>query len=475
MNRTRRHSYPRLLAIAATILVAVIAVVLVTSGSDEESYTVKAEFKDAAGLRQNSDVKIGGVPGGKISKIELTPRDTALVTMRLRDGAVPIGTGATADARPVNLLGEKYVDLRPGDLERTVDSGATIPLKRTDAPVELDEIIDTLDPTTRGRLRVLINEAGVGLQGRGSDFNALLDRMPSSLREGRELMAAFAADTDQLKRLASTGDRVLQSFADGGKRLADLVDSGQRALQVTAVNRKALGATLDQAPTTLRQLRSTLTTLDTAAGRLKPAAKELQRTAPPLTDALDRLPDLEDDARPTLATVKDVSPALSRLGKKGTPVVGRLGLPARELQRFSTVFDPLSRVLDDQVNPLLRVMEGWTRTIQTRDAAGHVFRIEAVVDEELLSLLVSKIANGGAQADRPQDPGPSPGADGTELKRKDPGKPAASTTATAPKTPTATTTTAAPANPVEGLTDALKKPDGLLPGILTTLNGLVNR
>ena len=122
MNRTVRHSYPRILAIAAVALVAVIAIVLATSGGEDDGYVVRAEFRDAAGLRKNSDVKIGGVPGGKITKIALTAKDTAIVTMKLRDGAVPIGTGATADARPVNLLGEKYVDLRPGDLKRAVDT-----------------------------------------------------------------------------------------------------------------------------------------------------------------------------------------------------------------------------------------------------------------------------------------------------------------------------------------------------------------
>jgi phospholipid/cholesterol/gamma-HCH transport system substrate-binding protein len=468
VNRTRRHSYPRILAVATVALVALIAVVLFTSSGEDESYVVKAEFKDSVGLRENSDVKIGGVPGGKITKIDLSEKDTAIVTMKLRDGAVPIGTGATADARPVNLLGEKYVDLKPGNLARAVDSGVTIPIERTDAPVELDQIIDTLDPTTRGRLRVLINEAGVGLQGRGTDFNALLDRMPSSLREGRELMADFAEDTEQLKRLASTGDRVLKSFSDGGPQLAQLVESGQRALSITAANRQKLGESIDQAPTTLRQLRATLATLDTASRRLKPAAAELQRTAPPLTDALDRLPDLEDDARPTLATVKSVSPDLTRLGRRGTPVIQRLRLPARELQRFSTVADPLARTLDRQTNPILRVMEGWTRTIQARDNAGHVFRTEAVVDEELASHLLSRIAQNGEQPDRPQDSGPAPGTEGTELKKRDKAAP----TTTAESAPSAPAT---PGAPVVTPKDEPKKPEGLVPGILNALNGLVNR
>ena len=466
MNRTVRHSTPRMLAVTALVLVTAVVGFLVLTSGEDDGYVVRAEFQDTSGLRQNSDVKIGGVPGGKISKIDLTAKDTALVTMKLRDGAVPIGAGATADARPVNLLGEKYVDLRPGDLRKPADSGITIPISRTDAPVELDEVIDTLEPTTRGRLRVLINEAGIGLQGRGSDFNALLDRMPSSLREGRELLADFAADTTQLKRLASTGDRVLRSFANGGDELADLVDSGQKALEVTAKNRQKLGESIDQAPTTLRQLQATLSTLDSASRRLKPAAVELQRTASPLTDALERLPTLERNAKPTLATIEDVSPDLSRLGRKGTPVVSRLRLPARELQRFSTVFDPLSRTLDTQTNPLLRMMEGWTRTIQTRDNAGHVFRTEAVVEKGLLNLLSSKIAHNGEPVDRPQDTGPSPGADGTELKRKEQDAPSTPTTPTATTPETTTSTATSAAEP--------KKPQGLLPGVLETLNRLVN-
>lgn len=470
MTRSARHSTPRLLAIAAVALVVLIVAVLTLSGGDD-GYIVKAEFKDSAGLRKNSDVKIGGVPAGHITKIDLTSRDTAMVTMKLQGGAVPIGTGASAESRPVNLLGEKYVDLRIGDTKHPARSGGTIPMARTSAPVELDQVIDTLDPTTRGRLRVLINEAGIGLRGRGADFNALLDRMPSSLKEGQELMADFAADTTQLKHLASTGDRVLSSFSAGRDKLADLVDNAHKVLEVTAAKRQQLGQTVDGAPGTLRQLQATLGTLDSASRRLKPAAAEIQRTAPPLTDALTRLPDLEDDARPTLAKVKDVSPDLSRLGKQGSPVVSRLRLPARELERFSTVFDPLSRTLDTQTNPLLRVMEGWTRTIQTRDNAGHVFRTEAVVDKQLLSLLASKIENGGKQALRPQDSGPSTGADGSQLKTKPTVKAPGPSTPPSATTPTSTAPTTSSAAP--STEPAKKKPEGLIPSVIDGLMGLV--
>ncbi|MDX8150713.1 MlaD family protein [Patulibacter brassicae] len=426
MSRPSPNRASRVVAVGAVTAGVAVAAVLVSTSGDDDAYVVKAEFKDAAGLRKNSDVKIGGVPAGRISDIELTPRDTALVTMKLDSGKgnTLVGAGATADARPVNLLGEKYVDLNPGDLERQEPSETTIPASRTDAPVELDQVLNTLDPTTRGQMRVLINEAGIGMAGRSEDFNAILDRMPPTLREARKLVASFAADRDQLRRLADQGDRVLTSFHAGRTDLADLIGSAERTFAVTSAAREDLGRTLDAAPASLRQLRATLETLRTASGRLTPAAAELRRTAGPLAGSLERLPKLASDAAPTLKTAKDVAPAITKLGQQATPPVQRLETPARELERFSTFFTPLSSALANQTNPLLRVLEGWARTIQVRDGVGHIFRLEVIPDEELLTRLVDGITT-KPDGDRPQDPGPSPGAEGTPLARRAPGRGAA--------------------------------------------------
>ena len=415
MSRSVRTTRSRALVVGS-LATAAVAVVLVLRDGDDGGYVVRAEFRDAAGLRVHSDVKIGGVPAGRVRAIELTARDTAMVTMRLEGGGVPIGAGATAEARPVNLLGEKYVDLDGGDLARARPSGTTIPLRRTSAPVELDQVIDTLDPTTRGRLRILINEAGIGLRGRAADFNAVLDRMPRSLRETDQLLGDVVADRDRLSRLAVQGDRVLASLEGRRDDLSGVVDAAQRALAVTATAREDLGRTLDAAPGALRQARSTLGALRTASLRLGPAAAELRRTAGPLTGALERLPRLADDAAPTLRVARQVAPAIRKLGDDATPSVRRLATPARELERFSTVLAPFAGTLERQVAPLIGVFEGWTRTIQTRDAAGHLFRTEAVPNDELLARLVGNLTT-RPDGPRPQDEGPSAGTEGTPLAR----------------------------------------------------------
>ncbi len=142
-------------------------------------YVVKAEFRDAGGITKNSDVKIGGVPGGQVDKIDLDKRnDTAIVTMRLKKEAAPIGAGAIAASRPVNLLGEKYIDMKVGDLSKPQKSGVFIPMSRTSRPVELDDVLNILQPGIRARLRILVNEAGIAMDGAGADFNKALGDLP---------------------------------------------------------------------------------------------------------------------------------------------------------------------------------------------------------------------------------------------------------------------------------------------------------
>src|SRR5206468_3884788 len=119
---TRRSA----LALACALAAAAAAGVVLVGGTD--AYRVRAEFRDASGLRSGSQVKVGGVVVGQVAGIAITGRDTARATLALdrrRVGA--IGAGARAEIRPLNLLGEKFVDLRPGDQAHPAPDGSAIP------------------------------------------------------------------------------------------------------------------------------------------------------------------------------------------------------------------------------------------------------------------------------------------------------------------------------------------------------------
>lgn len=371
--------------LAALGIVAVAIVLFLLLGGSDDRYVVKVEFADAGGVTKNSDVKIGEVPAGTVTKIDLTDGDRAIVTMRLDDDE-SIGAGASARSRPANLLGEKYIDLDPGDLSRPQPSGTTVPASRTATAVELDDVLNALDPATRARLRILVNEGGVALAGRGADFNGLLEQLPESLDQATAFVGSLSRDAAALDRLVERGDRVLAALGPRREQLGDLVDSADAALATTAEHRAALGRTLASAPGGLRQLRRTLGVLRQTGDQLRPAAASLRTAAAPLATTLQRLPGFAGDARQTLTAARQASPALSRLGTQGTPPVRRLRPTLDHLDRVVKGLDPTIATLDKSaMADALRFTNNWANITERSDGLGHVFRVRLFVSPETVT------------------------------------------------------------------------------------------
>jgi phospholipid/cholesterol/gamma-HCH transport system substrate-binding protein len=379
--------------IAALSAAALLGIYKVLFGPGGDGYLVRAEFKDAGGLTKNSDVKIGGVAGGRVRSIELTDRDTALVTMDLKREASPIGRGAKAASRPVNLLGEKYIDLDAGDLKQPLESGAELGLEKTSRPVELDDVLNVLQPDVRARMRILINEAGISMAGRSADFNATLDALPPALDQSQDLIADFSADDRRLKALIEQSDRVLASFVSKDGDLQDLVDSAKGTLAITASKRKELAATLQTAPGTLSQLNRTLGELESTSEALLPTARLVRQAAPPLRATLERLPAFAKDATPTLAQLERTAPSITRLGLRARPTVRRLSPTLKELETFSRRLDPLATTLDGGVwRKFLGLMNSWSLATGRSDGLGKVFRLQTIIDKQIVTSALQRFA-----------------------------------------------------------------------------------
>jgi phospholipid/cholesterol/gamma-HCH transport system substrate-binding protein len=358
-------------------LVAAAAGAAALLGHGDDPYRLHAEFRDASGLRAGSQVKIGGVVVGEVSHVTITPRDTADAVLAVdRRRVRAIGTGARADIRPLNLLGEKFVDLRVGDLAHPEPGRPRIPLARTAAPTELDDVLSALEPTTRVRLAVLIREGGVALAGRGDDLAASLRLLPHTSEDLRAITDQAGRDTGALRRLLDQSDRVVAAVAAQRRGVARFVENGAAALEAPASRPGALGGTLRAAPGTLGRLRTTLRRLDTTGAALRPAARGLSATAPGLTTTLHALPAFTSAARPALSALSQAAPDLAKLGRQGAPTIRRLRSVADALNALTGDTDKVTRTLDLGAGDLLGLMEGWARTIQPRDAVGHVFRID---------------------------------------------------------------------------------------------------
>lgn len=77
------------------------------------THTYQAVFSNASGLGNGEDVKVGGVPLGKVKGVELASDGTAVVSFSLSTER-PLTEGTTARIKYKNLIGDRYVELSNG-------------------------------------------------------------------------------------------------------------------------------------------------------------------------------------------------------------------------------------------------------------------------------------------------------------------------------------------------------------------------
>jgi len=394
--------------IIALVAFAAGATYLTVRGESDDSYRVRAEFSDALGLRGQYWVRVDGTKVGEIEDVEVTPRDTAIVTMKLDKAAAPLGEGARAAIRPANLLGEKYIQISRGDLSRPLADNGLIPLSKTGVAVELDDLLNTLEPGVRARLRILINETGTALTGRGAKFNALLRELPNTVDGARQVVEQLAAENEQLGRLVDRADVAIGPVHRRREDVGRLVESTRVVLNETAVRRTRLAATVRSAPAALRAITRSLDRIDVAASKLSRATPLLRRSARPLTQTLRALPRFSASLHDPLQTARKVAPRLQRLGASGGSDVRRLSPTVSSLAEFVGEIKPLVYTLGRAggVDGVLGILDNWSKAASYKDGLSHYFDFHVSLSPTLITSAVDRLtlSSGGNKKARPKTP-----------------------------------------------------------------------
>jgi phospholipid/cholesterol/gamma-HCH transport system substrate-binding protein len=301
-----------------------------------DTFTVRAQFDAANGVVSGlgQPVNVVGVKVGQVSGARL--RDgRALVTMQIeRDKLARVYANARAVLAPITPLQDMQINLDPGTpAAGPLQRDATIRIGQTSTPVQLSELLSTLDTNRRDFLTTLINSVGEGTAGRGHDIRRILRALGPTASDvgaiGRELALRRAELSRLVHNLA-----VVTRAASRDRQLAAVVAAGNTTLDAIAVEEPRLRDAIVQFPPTLSTARSTL-------NHLEPFAKQLRPTLETLTPAIRRLPDtlkaltpfaaeatraikegirpLVDDAQPL---IRELRPAVANL-TGGTPLLSR--------------------------------------------------------------------------------------------------------------------------------------------------------
>ncbi|MDG5481679.1 MlaD family protein [Mycolicibacterium gadium] len=244
--RSRRHGIIGVLIIVVSVAVTAMAYLNPTGHT---SYT--AHMANSAGVRVDDQVRIAGIPVGKVTSVRL---DGALVEMKFDvESSVPVGSDSTLDVKLLTPLGGHYVSLDPKGpfpLGRNA-----IPSSRVTLPFEINDIIQAATPVIREVDGEVIHDTFTEVANAANNY-------PDAVRD---LISSASSLTTSMS--ASTVD-----FHRG----LDFVNNGLRAM---VANRAQLITLVEQFDTLGRMYTSRAVEIVEFFGLLKELARILDRIA----------------------------------------------------------------------------------------------------------------------------------------------------------------------------------------------------
>jgi phospholipid/cholesterol/gamma-HCH transport system substrate-binding protein len=311
-----------------------------------KGYRISASFSEATQLAQEADVRISGVPVGKVKTIEPDKKTgRSDVVIQLDSAYAPLPSDAEAILRQKTLLGETYVELTPGTAKaKPVPEGGHLRTSQISPTVELDEIYRSFDPKTRRAFQVWMQTQSQAIKGHGRDINDALGNLGPFAEDAGVAVDILNRQEGAVHRLIKNTGVVFGALTERGDQLRGLIESSNDVFATTAARDRELQEAFVALPTFERESTKTLNRLNTFAKdtdplvtQLRPAAREL---SPTLTDLSALAPDLK-------ALFRDLDKVIT---------VSRTGFPAA--QRILKDLRPLLNQADPALRELIPILEG---------------------------------------------------------------------------------------------------------------------
>ena len=278
-------------------------------GRSGVQYEVRLEH--AAGLVANNAVKVAGVEVGRIEKIGVD-HDTAVLTLRV-DPEVVLHTDATAIVRAKSLLGEKYLQLAPGERDSPLlEAGGVI--ANVETHFEVDQVLNALQPLLGGEDSIAgvlgplaermgeVMDSATGKDGQPpiitrDEITQIIDDVKTTSAtvrriatdneaDVREIVKSTReiADDPRIPRLLARADRMSATLDERLPKLLDRTEAALAKLEKVAEivdddRAKKIGTIIDDASVAMKNLRTLSGELEGLSKSVEPLVKDLGRLA----------------------------------------------------------------------------------------------------------------------------------------------------------------------------------------------------
>ncbi|MGY4646695.1 virulence factor Mce family protein [Mycobacterium sp. URHB0021] len=276
------------LGIFSLVLLLFTAIIIVVFGQMRFDRTTgySAVFSNASGLRAGQFVRASGVEVGKVSKVELIDNGSKVKIDFDVDRSLELFDQTSASIRYLNLIGDRYMELKRGDSNKRLAAGGTIPLERTQPALDLDALIGGFRPVFRALDPDKVNNIAQSIitvfQGQGGTISDILDQTASLTSALADRDQAIGEVIKNLNTVLDTTVKHQQQFDDTVKNFEVLITGLKNredpiASSVANIS-NAAGTVADLLADNRPLLQSTI--------------GQLEATQQPLVDQKDQLNDL---------------------------------------------------------------------------------------------------------------------------------------------------------------------------------------
>ncbi len=358
-----------------------------------QGYRFNVDFSQAVQLAQQADVRISGVSVGQVASTSLDRRrglTRAVIEIDSRFAPRPADTRAIL--REKTLLGETYVELTPGSQSGPkLPDGGTLPPGQVAPTVQLDQILNTFDPTTRRAFETWMQQDAIALTNRGEDFNAAFAELYPFATNVESVLTVLRRDSAATTALLHDGGQVFSAIGASPAEFQSLTRNANTVFSATAAQDVALANTIKAFPPFLIATRETIGRLEQFASNTKPLIDELRPAAVQLSPALEAVQVLAPELRNLLV---DIAP-LTSASVQGVPAFERfLNDSVPWLTRLKPYLGNLVPVIDyinDYRREIAAFFANGTATTEgtlfnnTQTKALHYLRISNPVNPETLT------------------------------------------------------------------------------------------
>lgn len=285
------------------VLLMFTAIIIVVFGQMRFDRTTgySAIFKNASGLRAGQFVRASGVEVGKVDKVELLEGgDRVRIDFNV-DRSLELFKGTSASIRYLNLIGDRYLELKRGDDEHRLPAGGTIPDTQTEPALDLDALIGGFRPLFRALDPDKVNSIAQSIitifQGQGGTINDILNQTAS--------LTSALADRDQaIGEVVKNLNTVLDTTVKHQQQFDDTVQNFEKL--ITGLKNRA-----DPIATSVADISDAAGSVADLLGENRPL---LQKTVTSLEIIQQPLVDQKQQLNDTLIQIPNALKIIGRAG-----------------------------------------------------------------------------------------------------------------------------------------------------------------